>query len=107
MLPLAHTGLTTPVVAGPGCNEWLGLKVERRVLKAERRYCRNAVMRTLCCASHRRAAQEGWAQSETHDGEPSRAADRELRRNGNAVTGITATLRDLRPNVGAKRLPTV
>ena len=25
MLPLAHTGLTPPAVAGPGCNEWLGL----------------------------------------------------------------------------------
>ena len=25
MLPLAHAGLTTPAVAGPGCNEWLGL----------------------------------------------------------------------------------
>ena len=25
MLPLAHTGLTTPAVAGPGCNEGLGL----------------------------------------------------------------------------------
>ena len=25
MLPLAHAGLTTPAVAGPGCNEGLGL----------------------------------------------------------------------------------
>jgi hypothetical protein len=25
MLPLAHTGLTPPAVAGPGCNEGLGL----------------------------------------------------------------------------------
>ena len=25
MLPLARAGLTTPAVAGPGCNEWLGL----------------------------------------------------------------------------------
>ena len=25
MLPLAHAGLTTPAVAGPGCNEWLGI----------------------------------------------------------------------------------
>jgi hypothetical protein len=24
MLPLAHAGLTTPAVAGPGCNEGLG-----------------------------------------------------------------------------------
>ena len=25
MLPLAHAGLTTPAVAGPGCNEGLGV----------------------------------------------------------------------------------
>ena len=25
MLPLAHAGLSTPAVAGPGCNEWLGV----------------------------------------------------------------------------------
>jgi hypothetical protein len=29
MLPLAHTGLTPPAVAGPGCNEGLG--ITRRV----------------------------------------------------------------------------
>lgn len=29
MLPLAHTGLTPPAVAGPGCNEGLGRTVER------------------------------------------------------------------------------
>ena len=29
MLPLAHAGLTTPAVAGPGCNEVLGLTVLR------------------------------------------------------------------------------
>ena len=35
MLPLAHAGLTTPAVAGPGCNEVLGLNVlvcEREVI---------------------------------------------------------------------------
>jgi hypothetical protein len=32
MLPLAHAGLTTPAVAGPGCNEGLGISDEQREL---------------------------------------------------------------------------
>ena len=40
MLPLAHAGLTTPAVAGPGCNEGLGFTAivrEWHLLVAETR----------------------------------------------------------------------
>ena len=33
MLPVAHAGLTTPVVAGSGCNEWLGVTAGKALLK--------------------------------------------------------------------------
>ena len=34
MLPLAHAGLTTPAVAGPGCNEWLGVTASEQSVRS-------------------------------------------------------------------------
>ena len=48
MLPLAHTGLTPPAVAGPGCNEWLGLTAMRLL---EREFASAAYLRALTCGA--------------------------------------------------------